>query len=100
MNDDPHYNRLFERYAQYTTEELHDQLEAAKVRLDKANAVYMRSGLNSDKDAIETATMRFYDLQLVIRNRGEKEKQIERETFTSRSRTFSSSSSRSRSFMR
>ena len=100
MSNDEYYDRLFERYAQYTTEELHDQLDAAKARLDKANAVYMKSGLNSDKDAIETATMRFYDLQLVIRNRGEKEKQIAQETFTSRSRTFGSSSSRSRSFTR
>ena len=63
-------NSLIEFYAKYSLDELHDQLDQVKEKLKNANAVYMRTGLASDKDAIETASIRFYNLQIVIRERG------------------------------
>lgn len=59
-------------YSQYSIEELNDKLDEAKARIARANAVFMKSGLNSDKDAMETASIRFYNLQMVLRHRGEK----------------------------
>ena len=64
--------RLIDRYAEYSTEQLNDMLDKAKQNIADANAVYMRHGLASDKDAMETASIRFYNLQMVLRHRGEK----------------------------
>ena len=72
MNNDQYYERIIESYSQYTLEELHDKLDDARARISSANEIFMKSGLNSDKDAIESASIRFYNLQVVIRNRGQK----------------------------
>ena len=63
---------LIDRYAEYSIEQLNDMLDKAKQKIADANAVYMRHGLASDKDAMETASIRFYNLQMVLRHRGEK----------------------------
>ncbi len=64
--------RIINSYSQYSIEELNDKLDEAKARIDRANAVFMKSGLNSDKDAMESASIRFYNLQMVLRHRGAK----------------------------
>lgn len=61
---------LIDSYAKYSIDELNDMLDNAKQNIADANAVYMRHGLASDKDAMETASIRFYNLQMVIRHRG------------------------------
>ena len=61
---------LIDLYAKYSIDELNDMLDNAKQKIADANAVYMRHGLASDKDAMETASIRFYNLQMVIRHRG------------------------------
>lgn len=63
---------LIDRYAEYSIDELNDMLDKAKQKIADANAVYMRNGLASDKDAMETASIRFYNLQMVIRHRENK----------------------------
>jgi len=65
--------RLIDSYAKYSLDELNDMLDKAKQKIAKANEVYMRHGLASDKDAIETASIRFYNLQMVLRHRGNNE---------------------------
>lgn len=64
--------RIIQSYSQYSIEELNDKLDEAKARIARANAVFMKSGLNSDKDAMESASIRFYNLQMVLRHRGQK----------------------------
>ena len=68
------YNqRIIDHYADKSIDELHDMLDASREAIRKADAVYMRHGLRSDKDAVETASIRFYNLQMVIRHRGNHE---------------------------
>ena len=63
---------IIDLYAKYSVDELNDMLDKAKKKIADTNAVYMRHGLASDKDAMETASIRFYNLQMVLRHRGEK----------------------------
>ena len=66
------YNqRIIDHYADKSIDELNDLLDASREAIRNADAVYMRSGLRSDKDAVETASIRFYNLQMVIRHRGQ-----------------------------
>ena len=66
------YNqRIIDLYADKSIDELHDMLDASREAIRKADVVYMRHGLQSDKDAVETASIRFYNLQMVIRHRGQ-----------------------------
>lgn len=67
---DIYYKRIIDFYAANTIDELHDLLDEAKEDIAKANENHMRHGLASYKDAIETASRNFYNLQMVIRNRG------------------------------
>jgi hypothetical protein len=64
---------IINRYAKYSIDELNDMLDKAKQKIADANAVYMRHRLASDKDAMETASIRFYNLQMVLRHRGSNE---------------------------
>lgn len=66
-----YYERIIEHYADKSVSELNELLDQARAAMHKADAIYQRSRLRSDKDAIETASIRFYNLQVVIRNRGE-----------------------------
>ena len=67
------YNqRIIDHYADKSIDELNDLLDASREAIRKADAVYMRNGLRSDKDAVETASIRFYNLQMVLRHRGAK----------------------------
>ena len=64
--------RILDRYAHLTDDQLNDELDKAKEAIRKAEVVYMRHGLASDKDAMETASIRCYNLQMVLRHRGQK----------------------------
>lgn len=66
-----YYERIIEHYADKSVPELNELLDQARAAMHRADAIYQRSRLRSDKDAIETASRRFYNLQVVIRNRGE-----------------------------
>jgi hypothetical protein len=70
---DDHTQRILDRYAHLTDDQLNDELDKAKEAIRKAEAVYMRHYLASDKDARETASMRFYNIQLALRYRGTKQ---------------------------
>lgn len=73
-----YYERIIEHYADKSVSELKELLDQARDRMHRADAIYQRSRLRSDKDAIETASIRFYNLQVVIRNRGQNETQSSR----------------------
>ena len=64
---------IIDHYAKYSTDQLNDMLEKAKQKIANANAEYMRHGLASDKDAMETASIRLHSLQMVLRHRGRNE---------------------------
>ena len=63
---------LIDRYAESSTEQLNDMLDKTKPKLTAANAVQIRHGLHYEKNAMETSSIRFYNLQMVLRHRGEK----------------------------
>ena len=66
------YNdRIIKLYSECTLGELHDLLNEARDAIRKADQKYMQFGLRSDRDAIETASIRFYNLQMVIRSRSD-----------------------------
>ena len=66
------YNdRIIQLYSECTLGELHDLLDEARDAIRKADQKYMQFGLRSDRDAMETASIRFYNLQMVIRSRSD-----------------------------
>lgn len=74
MSDFDDKQRILDRYAHLTDDQLNDELDKAKDAIRKAEAVYQRHYLASDKDARETASMRFYNIQLAIRYRATNDK--------------------------
>jgi len=65
-----YYQNIIDHYADKSVAELNELLDQARDRLHKADAIWQRDRLRSDKDAVETASIHFYNLQVVIRNRG------------------------------
>lgn len=66
-----YHQRIIDLYADKSVAELNDLLDQAREQIRRADAEYMRSGLRSKKDAVETASNHFYNLQMVLRHRGQ-----------------------------
>lgn len=67
MND--YEQRIISMYEDHSIDELMDCNDAARERIRLADERFMRSGLSSDKAACESASVHFYNLQMVINQR-------------------------------
>ena len=66
---DQYFDNVIRSYDDTTLDGLHDMLDDAKQDIRKANEMFMSTGMSGYKDAKETASVRFYNLQVVIRHR-------------------------------
>lgn len=66
---DHYYDNVIRSYDDTTLDGLHDMLDDAKEDIRKANELFMSTGMSRYKDAKETASIRLYNLQVVIRHR-------------------------------
>lgn len=66
---DQYFDSVIRSYDDTELDGLHDMLDDAKEDIRKANEMFMSTGMSRYKDAKETASVRLYNLQVVIRHR-------------------------------